>query len=190
MSIFDFFKKRTILDLFVARHVANEKGTNRILKAIQGSIDALHVQMKIDEVEKKGGTLQWDDISYVDDGENQLLILVAVITYPPGAELDLDTGDKIKLTRDTAPYFNRLVRAGIPVTIADKSKEEVLAYLKQIEEDTPRQIPVEDKNDTISELIGTNKPEEKEMTFDEFDLSQLTEEQRKSYQMGGKSGKA
>lgn len=189
MSIFDFFfKKPTLLDLFLDRYAANERTTNKILKAVQGSLDALHEQMNIDEVMKQGGVLNWEDVSFVDDGEMQYVVLVGAIVYPPGAEITLDSGDIVKLTHDTAPYFNRLARATIPADIAVKSKEEVFAYLKNIEEENAKQVADMPKI-TISEMFES-KPEEKEMTFDEFDLTQLTDEQRKSYQMGVKPGKA
>lgn len=196
MSIFDLFKKPTLLDLFLDRYAVNEKATSKIMKAIKGTLDALHEQMNIDKVTEQGGVLHWEDVSLIDDGEQQYVVLVGSIAYPPGAEIELDSGDKIKLTHDTAPYFNRLARATLPAEMAVKSKEEVFAYLKNIEEENARQIQTvmadadfNSDGPSIGEILA-GQSKEKEMTFDEFDLTQLTDEQRKSYQMGVKPGKA
>lgn len=194
-----FSKSETILDLFLIRKQTNEKNTAKILRTLQGPMSALYEQLKIADIEKQGGTLVWDDVSYVDDGTEPFIILVGVISYPVGAEVLTENGDIVKLTESTVPYFRKLVRAGIPVSMAKKSKEELIAYFdmkKQERADAARRekeledAMAIDDGPTIQDLLAEQQKKEPEMTFDEFDLTQLTEEQLKKYQMGNKPGKA
>lgn len=188
-----------MLDLFIKRKIQNEQNTNKILRALGGPMDALYEQLNVADIEKQGGTLVWDDVSYVDDGEEPFVILVGVISYPVGAEVLTENGDIVKLTESTVPYFRRLVRAGIPIAMAKKSKEELLAYFdkkkqerveaEQREKELEEAMAIDD-GPTIQDLLAEQQKQEPEMTFDEFDLTQLTDEQRKAYQMGNKPGKA
>ena len=103
-----------------------------------------------------------------------------MIIYPPGVEVTLPTGDKIVVTKDTAPYFRRLVRAGIPLDIADQPKEVVVDYLVKMKEDDIKQAEITAMDQSINNET-------------EFDLSKLSEEQRRVYDslVGGKTiGKA
>lgn len=161
-------KSNPIQKLFEVRANTFNRGTKKIFKAIAGALEAINERMDIAATNKIGGELEWDDITLVHDDTRGVLILIGVIVYKPGSELTLDNGDKIKVTEDTAPYFRRLVRAGIPLEIAHKTKKQVLTFLKKKDDEEKKQSedPVVDKEA-------------------DFDLSTLTEEQRKLLKQSG-----
>ncbi len=190
------FKKRSIPELFAAREEAFDKATDKIFAALDGVFAALREHMEIEEIEKIGGVLEWEDIMLVEDDKQPFLVIVGVISHPPGTEFEMPDGTKVQLTKETAPYFRRLVRAGVPISIVDKSKQEIIDYLIQIEaeqkqhwEEESKKILAEDGK-SLSELLEEHTNSKKQET--EFDLSQLTDEQRKALELslGTKSGKA
>lgn len=161
---------KSIKDLFVSRADTFDKRTSKILKAMTGALEAIHEFMNVSVVEKQGGKLAWEDVSLViDTTKDAFVVLVGVIKYPPGTELELDSGQKVKVTKQTEPYFRRLVRAGIPLKVAGKTKKQVLNYLKKMEAKETKQ----------QEVSFLDKLAQQEV---EFDLSKLTEEQRKAYE--------
>lgn len=173
-------KPKSIPELFADRQATFDKNTQKILDSIAPALEAVHEFMDAETVEKAGGSLKWEDISLGDgDSEGPFLILIGVISFPPGTEMDTVNGGSVVVTEDTAPYFRRLVRAGIPVEITTKTKEEVVAYLKKVEEDELKQ--------SEADFLEAATQQETD-----FDLSKLTEEQRKAYEttMLGPIGKA
>jgi hypothetical protein len=169
---------KTIPQLFEAREKVEERATKKIFDAMPGAVEAINELMGLNEIQKAGGHLLWDDIDLVGD-EDGLLVIVGVVVFPPGCELTTANGDKVKVTEDTEPYFRRLVRAGLPVSVATQSKDEVVAYFRKMQEDEEKQLDV----------AGLDEILQRET---EFDLSALTEEQRHAYQtsMMVKPGKA
>ena len=173
-------KKKTLSDLFAKREQVIEKTTTAIFKSMAGALEAIHDVMNHNDLEKEGGVLVWETAELADDEQNPLIILIGVIIYPPGVEVTLPTGDKIVVTKDTAPYFRRLVRAGIPLDIADQPKVVVVDYLVKMKEDDIKQAEITAMDQSINNET-------------EFDLSKLSEEQRRVYDslVGGKTiGKA
>src|SRR5277367_6692150 len=119
-------KQKTIRELFEAREKATIRGTNKIFSAMTEAMEVISDLMGLEEIKKVGGELIWDDLSLIigDAVDEPLVVMVGVVVFPPGCELETTNGDKIKVTEDTAPYFRRLVRAGLPAAVAIKTKEE------------------------------------------------------------------
>jgi hypothetical protein len=172
-------KPKTIPELFVARDKAVSKATKNIFAAMPGAIEAINELMGLEDIQKSGGDLHWEDIDLVGDEAENLLVMVGVVVFPAGCELEAEGGGIIKVTKDTEPYFRRLVRAGLPASVAVQGKDEVVAYFKKMQEDYDNQLDV----------AGLDNLLERET---EFDLSALTEEQRRAYEtsMMVKPGKA
>jgi hypothetical protein len=174
----------TIEEMFSVRARAHDLATADILKMIAPGLEALHDFMEFQQFEKRGAILKWDDVELVEDDSNEkILVLVGNISYPVGTEVQLEDDSWIKVTEDTAPDFQRLIRAGLPLSLADKPKEDVIAYLEKIESE--EQELAQNLEAELSQLGFELKTYD-----DEFDLSQLTEEQRKAYEIGVKPGKA
>lgn len=158
-------KFASIKKLFAARSDEYKKATKTILESMSGALNAIHEYMNIDEVEKRGGYLEWEEVSYVEDDGDTLVILLGVVGFPPGTEIVLEDEKKIKVTKDTAPYFRRIIRAGIPANIAQKSKKSVIAFLEKMEK--------ESLNSNLDNVFSSEE---------DFDLSKLTDEQRRLYE--------
>lgn len=205
-----------IRDFFTRRKVRGKEGSirriffNRATHFTQSTIDVLArmpgaqaaVVELIEEREtfKTGGVLEWTEISLVQaDSEDALILMVGVVRFPPGAEVELQTGEKVIVTKDTAQYFEpRLVRIGIPLRLAESSKDEVKTYLKQKEAEMEKDTA--EFMDNLKEALEGSPPEDdsKEtavskddtVTTDaDFDLTQLTDEQRKQLQLSQKMGR-
>lgn len=174
-------KPKTIRQLFEAREKATIRGTDKIFAAMVPAMEVINDLMGLEDIKKVGGNLVWDDLSLIigDAVEEPLVIMVGVVSFPPGCEIETTNGDKIKVTVDTEPYFRRLVRAGLPASVAIQSKEEVAAYFKKMEQEMEKQADVSEMDRVLT-------------TETEFDLTKLTDEQRAAYDAstGYKFGKA
>ena len=159
---------KSVRELFTARTTAFEKATSEILQNMQAVQEAIHEYMCIDEIEKRNGSLIWEEASLVGTGKDSLIILIGVVSFPAGSVLDLGDGKSIKVTKDTEPYFRKIIRAGIPLSVAVKTKKQILKYLEKTEEEERK-----DQEETLDKLFQSEV---------EFDLSQLTDEQRKAYE--------
>ncbi len=170
-------KPKTIPELFVARDKAINKATQNIFAAMPQALEAINELMGVAEIKKSGGELIWDEVEFFE--EEQMIVMVGVIVFHAGCEVTTANGDKVKVTKDTEPYFRRLVRGAFPLSIASQSKDEVLAYFTKVQEDLEKQRAVDDL-DRITEMET------------EFDLSTLTEDQLQAYQTSTmfKPGKA
>lgn len=145
---------------------------------MNGAIEAINEMSGIAGIEKQGGYLTWDDVSLVYEGDEGMIILVGLIAFAVGSEIPTESGSIVKVTKDTQQYFNRLVHVSFPLKIAQQTKKQVVAYFAKKKEDREAQAAV----DTLD--AGVTKETE-------FDLSVLTEEQRRAYEtMGTKLGKA
>lgn len=168
-------KPKSIPQLFEAREKVAHKATDNIFAAMPGAMEAINEMMGLEEIKKIGGDIIWDDISLVTElVDEPLIVLVGIIVFPPGCELETTDGDKIKVTTDTEPYFRKLVRAGLPASVAALSKEEVHEYFKKMEQEM---------EESMKNLVTEDS---------DFDLTQLTEEQRAAYEASSaiKIGKA
>lgn len=172
------YKPKTIPELFVARDKAIDKATQNIFAAMPEALAAINELMGIDEIKKLGGELVWDDVEFFE--EEQMIVMVGVIVFHEGCEMTTSNGDKVKVTKDTEPYFRRLVRGAFPLSIANQSKDDIVAYFNKLHDDSEKQRLVDELD-----LQAERKTD--------FDLSILTEEQRNAYQasmMINKPGKA
>jgi hypothetical protein len=136
--------------------------------------------------EESTGDITWEDVSFFED--EKLVLLVGVLEYKPGDIVYVSEGSQIEVTENTASYFKRLLRLGIPYGLAiNGTPQEVFEFLKH-----------------SAERVETEELEEQEMFIDmselptppvdvpEFDLDDLTEEQREQLRLfalsyGGKN---
>lgn len=127
-------------------------------------------------------TLEWEQIGYVD--QHNMLVLIGMIRYAPGAQVKTETGDVVTITEDLAPYFHRVIRVGLPFELVDETKDKVKEFLKSRE--IERQDEQTEAVEFLRELLRA--PGEGDDNG-AFDFDSLTEEQRKSL-IVPKGGKA
>lgn len=153
--------------MFEDRENAIREETNKILEQIpnvvQGAIEFLGFDPVI-----SNKNLKWEEISLLGEDEyfeDGTIFLVGVVAYEPGETFTLPSGESVEVSEQTAEYFQRIVRIGVPYGLAvSGSKEDILEFLRrstmELEEDLSEK---ENKTD--------------------FDLRELTEEQRRSLAM-------
>lgn len=154
--------------LIEARDTEFKSKTKLILKemihVLRGTIKVLRL-----ETEAANGNLVWEDVSLVHDEleDDDFIMLVGAISYTPGESFTLPNGRDVKVTEDTVEYFRRLIRVGIPLSIAvDGDIDDVVEFLhKSIEE------AEEDSGLIISSLDDDSE---------EFDLDDLSDTQREA----------
>src|SRR5271168_3225545 len=128
-------EKDSVRRLFFERNNAFANSTIQILEKMPGAIDAISEFIDEKETFKEGGVLTWTEVSLVNhDTEEALIILVGMVTFPTGSKVVLETGEKVEVTPDTAQYFPpRIIRIGLPLNLAEASKDEIKTYMKQRE---------------------------------------------------------
>lgn len=194
-------KESTIKRMFFERAEIFTSQTELILKTMPGVIGAISDLLDDKESFKGGGKFDWHEVSLVNaDSEQPLMILVGILRFPVGSEVELQTGEKTIVTADTAQYFlPRIARVAIPLKLAHSLKEEVLEYLKTTEAE--QKSDAEDMKKTLKEVLGITATDENQAptkvaekqdgiaTEEGFDISQLTEQQRHQLAMSQKMGK-
>ncbi len=194
-------KKDSVQNLFFQRAEKFNEKTAEILARIPQALEAFADIIEEQETFKTGGVLRWNEISLVAAGsDDPLMIIVGIVTFPVGAEVLLATGEKVKVTQDTVQYFPpRLIRIGLPVKMAESSKEEIKAYIRQADEEQKKEM--EEVKEAVKEALGIEedagtsvpvkvvKKKDSVTTTDDFDLTQLTEEQRQNIVLPHKPGR-
>lgn len=190
--------KNSIHRIFFKRTENYTTATIQILEKMPGALEAVSELIEEREPFKAGGILNWGEISLVaGNTDDALIVLVGVVSFPSGAEVELQTGEKVTVTKDTEQYFQpRMVRIGIPLKLAEASKEEVIDYLRKT--DIEQKKNIEDIKKTLSDVFGINEegtdlvatqPQDSITSGADFDLTQLTEEQRKQLELSTKMGR-
>ena len=122
------------------------------------------------------GTFEWEEIAiHEQDG---LLMLLGFVNYEPNQEF-LMGGELVEITKENKDYF---LRIGIPLPVAlQNDKDDVIQFLLNLnsavaeEEPIDKPIPIKIKPDTDEDL--------------EFDLDELTDEQKAALDMFDRAGK-
>lgn len=207
----DFFARRklrgqkdSVRRMFFERAETFGAKTVKILERMPGVLEAVSELLNEKQSFKGEGQFEWGEVSLVAaDTDDALMILVAILRFPPGSDIKLQTGEMVKVTPDTAQYFPpRVARVGIPLKMVDSTKEEVIAYLKKSEAE--QHAETEEMKKTLKDVLGiTTSSEEEEVevpakvikkqdgltTDADFDLTQLTEEQRQQLILSQKMGR-
>lgn len=176
-----FQRKKSIQDLLTKRDKSFKKATNDIFAKIPQALETFQELILEQEPLKNGSVIQWTEISLISSGlEEPLLIIVGLVTFPIGSKVSLVTGESIVITADTAQYFPpRLIRIGLPLKIIESSKEEIKDFILKSDEVQSEENELQEiKNIEPLKTIASKK--DSVTTSDDFDLTQLTEEQRQN----------
>ena len=145
--------------LFQQRSQEFDKRTEKILKHMSPIIEGVVHYLSLTE-ELSQGDLTWQTVVLQDD----IVMLVGIIQYPPGAQFTTSGGEIMTVSEHTKEYFTRILRMGLPIDLVNRgSKKDTINFLSNLNNE---QIS---KHDMIPpELIEVNG----------FDLDKLTNEQR------------
>lgn len=156
-------------ELFEAREQAYKERTQAILDAIPTATTSVADFLLSREGVKDGTTVRWEEIGYFPSSETHedYIVLTGIIGYAPGSTFTMPNGEVIAITEATKDYFSKIIRVGLPVKIAvEGSAEDIVNYIKSTSTDSPnRPEPVQSEHNA------------------EFDLDQLTEEQKQALMM-------
>jgi len=123
----------------------------------------------------KHGTVVWEDVSLVKD----YIMLVGVLRYENGTTF-MFKNEMIEITEANKEYWQRVMRVGVPLDIIESgTKEDIIQFLQSVYDAELNEV-----NELIKEIeeeFYSSDDESKEE--EEFDLDQLSEEQRKQLQM-------
>ncbi len=147
--------------LFKQRDRTYQAHTDRILKSLSAVIDGVVQFLHLKE-ELAQGQLTWQNVQMQQD----VVMLIGIIEYPPGAKFATSTGEQMVVSRENKEYFKRILRLGLPTDLVEKGDtEDVLKFLSNIE--------TEEKVEMVElpvELAG----------IQDFNFDELTDAQKKS----------
>lgn len=174
-------------DLFDERDKQFENFTIKILSTMVHVLDGVITFLDLSN-EAQNSNLIWEDVILYHDSviENDFVVLVGSVTYNIGDKLSLPNGEVIEVTEDNVDYFKRTIRVGVPYQLASEgTSDEVVEYLERAEQEA------EKKEENLERFLQEHSSALSSSST-EFDLDDLTEKQRHSYQLflrtkGGKS---
>ena len=164
----------TLKERFRRRDTTFKKATDKILEMMPNVLDGIKDFLRLEEDEGKPD-VRWEDVMYFADAEPPTVMLISVISYPPGSEFVLPTGETVKVTDATVDYFRRLIRFGIPMDVVlNANREEITTFLQKTAEEDEDIVSIPNLD---SEALAAN------VATDGFDLDELTEEQRRTLEL-------
>lgn len=147
-----------IEELFNERDEFYIKKTREIMLEMHAVLLAIN---KLVSLQPNDGVVNWEEISLYND----VVLMIGVVEYNPGAKLKTFRGDVIDITEQNAKTLQRLIRIGVPVElVAEGDSEKIYHFLAD---------SVDFDDDITSSLASDT----------DFDLEELTEEQRISLEM-------
>lgn len=115
----------------------------------------------------------WQDAQLIEG----IVLIIALVIYKPGDKVVGENNESVTLTAETAELYQRVIRIGVPVTLAaDGTKAEIVNFLQE-----------SNKQHTSETTFGDS-----ETTNKSFSKDNLTEEQIKQlklYQSSHPGGK-
>ena len=150
-------------ELFEKRDTEHLKITQVLLKTLQPATDCIMEFIGAHSQQDPSiGTFSWDDVLFLNNESNplvkEIIVFMGSVSYKIGAKLTMPDGSVVEITEETAEYFKRIIRIGIPLDLAEKGdKKKITEFLRDVS--------------------MTESEPEPPSTID-FDLDTLTEAQR------------
>jgi len=153
---------------FVERHKHYVEATEEIFQLFPQTIQAIVEYSELTK-EYEDGRLKFDDVSLVVDDGIEYLLIIAILRYSAGDTIVTPHG-LLEVTEKTARQLFRNIRVVIPAALATTdNRDEVSAFLKK---------EAATDAEHVSEELHTALAEQQ--VASDFDLDQLTKEQRTS----------
>lgn len=160
-------------ELFEARDSEYAEATIKILEKIPGTIAAI-VEISELEDEFAQGRLTWSEAVLVQEveEEEEYVLLVGILRYEVGDEIETPVGQLIVTPEIAERFHQRIIRVGIPIRLVEEDdKAAIQEFLKKSAEEHKREM---------EEIKREMQKKSAKATIADFDLDQLTEEQRES----------
>lgn len=152
-------------ELFAARIESYSEHTSKIKDLINDGLKAIETYI-LDDIMQPTAQVIWGAISPIrSEGIN----VTAMVTFPVGTKINTADGSDMFVSEANARYFNFILQMGIPRELVFETKEAILKYLREHEQDEHRDIKKQ-----IQQLFGVPDSDA------EFDMDSLTEEQQKA----------
>lgn len=159
-------------EVFNERDTAFAAGTMKIFELIHTTLVCVTEFLNESDPVCAAGNISWEDANLMED----LVVIIGMVDYAPGTAIEAD-GNLVTITEDNLEYFQRVVHMSLPYDLVKTSNEvEITAFLRTINENVGEEF-----TDAVSPPTTSDT---------DFDLSKLTEEQRKSLMMHNAKGKS
>jgi hypothetical protein len=165
-------KQQQLKKLFEKRKIAYTKVSNTILEELRDEVlTGIFAYFAAHDEVGEGRRLVWEEVGYIE--QHEMLIVMGVLQYDVGSTVVDEHGETVTITEELAPYFQRVVKVGLPFEIVEASKEDVMMFLlerdKQSEEEQKEAIQF------LRDVIGETSDELEDR---EFNFDDLTEDQQ------------
>ena len=128
---------------------------------MSGSVEGVVQYLNLND-DLAQGRLTWQGVQL----DQELIVLVGIIKYPPGAQFSTSEGEVMIVSEKTAEYFTRILRMRLPFDLVNKnSKEETMTFLTELENETQHEVV-----ELPAELTD----------IQDFNFDDLTDEQKKA----------
>ena len=154
--------------LFRARDEKFLEETLKIFNLIKTTLGCVTAYLSdVDEAVQQG-IVTWEDTSIVDDS----VVVIGMVDYEPGETITL-YGTEFKITEENIDEYQRVVHMSVPVDLVEEGNEQnIMNYLYNL-----------GSGKSIEEFSNVIAPPAATKLEDEFDLSELSEEQIASLKM-------
>jgi len=153
--------------VFEERDSAFEKKTLEIFDIIHTSLVCVTEFLNDIDPIFNAGVVAWEDANLIDD----LVVIIGMVHYTPGTAIEID-GNMISITEENLDYFQRVVHMSLPYDLVSSSDEDAITnFLHKIHQ--------ENKTNDFSEPLESGGASN-EATATDFDLTKLTDEQRRA----------
>jgi hypothetical protein len=161
-----------IKELFKQRDDAYTEQTHAIIKAIDNVTSG--ASQFIQHRENATPEPRWEDVSFMDDDDGYI-ILVGVLEYAIGDTMRLPNGAEVEVNEQTAEYFKRLLRVGVPYKLAcEGTDKQVFEFLVKSAKEA------ETAGEEIEQMVQLPVSDVDDQPFD---LDDLTEEQKEQLRL-------
>ncbi len=160
-----------LTELFEQREKMMDEHTDKIFKSMPNVLDGCREFV----FSKQGGepNIEWENAFFVK--EDNIVMIMASIGYDVGDTIQLETGEMITFTEETAPYFKAMLRIGIPINLATSGTvKEIFDFLSETVEHS------EENSDIHPQSIDFSGEANQDSGFN---LEDLTEEQRQAMEL-------
>lgn len=151
--------------LFKTRDKRYNKASKKIFKLINTMVVCVTNHLSDMNGSIFQGNISWEEASFMDD----MVIIIGMLSYDPGDVIDVN-GVEINVTEDNVHELQQMLHMAVPIDLAEEGdSKKIAAYLQTI---------------TAQHKVDVDLVELPHHPHDnDFDLSELSEEQRENLRL-------
>ncbi len=154
---------KDLAELFKSRDKAEEDATGVIFESIHVTLQAVSSFLSDVDDSIADGILIWQDAEYLD----KLVTIIGMISYEIGTTMQTEEG-MVEITANNIEYFQRMIHMSLPLDLVSSNDyDKVIHFLQKMQ----------DEDDIIEYSEPLDIPPNE---YRDFDLSKLTDDQRRS----------